>query len=72
MVETERSVLSRQCLDCRIPDHPMVTTEVGTWELYRNEAECTVDRQFTTADARVKLKWLYPVIEPVKPAVAQH
>ena len=72
MAETELSILSRQCLDRRMPDHPTLTTEVGTWEIDRNETECTVDWQFTTADARVKLKRLYPVIEPVKPAVADH
>jgi hypothetical protein len=72
MAETELSVLSRQCLDCRMPDHSTITTAVGTWEIGRNEAECTVDWQFTTTDARVKLKRLYPVIEPVKPAVVDH
>jgi hypothetical protein len=72
MAETELSILSRQCLDRRIPDHVTLTTEVGTWEFNRNAAECTVDWQFTTADARIKLKRLYPVIEPVKSAVAEH
>jgi hypothetical protein len=72
MAETELSVLSRQCLDRHMPDHPTITAEVGTWEIDRNRAEWTVDWQFTTADARVKLKRLYPVIEPVKPAVADH
>ncbi len=72
MAETELSVLGRQCLDRRIPDQPTMTTQVGTWEVQRNEAECTVDWQFTTADARVKLKRLYPIIEPVKTAVAEH
>ena len=72
MAETELSLLNRQCLDCRMPDHPTITIAVGTWETDRNEAECTVNWQFTTADARIKLKRLYPVIEPVKPAVADH
>jgi DDE superfamily endonuclease len=72
MAETELSVLSRQCLDRRIPDQLTLTTEVGTWEVNRNEAECTVNWQFTTADARIKLKRLYPVIKPVKSAVADH
>jgi len=72
MAETELSILSRQCLDRRIPDQLTLATEVGTWEINRNEAEGTVDWQFTTADARIKLKRLYPVIKPVKSAVAKH
>jgi DDE superfamily endonuclease len=72
MAETELSVLSRQCLDRRIPDRPTLTTEVGTWEIDRNEAGCTVNWQFTTADARIKLRRLYPVIEPVNSAVVDH
>jgi hypothetical protein len=72
MAETELSILSRQCLDRRIPDLFKLTTVVGTWEFNRNVAECAVDWQFTTADARIKLKRLYPVIEPVKSAVADH
>ena len=72
MAETELSVLSRQCLDRRIPDQPTLTTEVGTWEIDRNEARCTVNWQFTTADARIKLRRLYPVIEPVNSAVVDH
>jgi len=72
MAETELSILSRQCLDRRIPDRLTLTTEVGAWEGHRNEADCTVDWQFTTADARIKLKRLYPVIKPVKSAVADH
>lgn len=72
MAETELSVLSRQCLDRRIPDRPTLAAEVAAWELDRNAAECKVDWHFTTADARIKLKRLYPVIEPVKPAMANH
>jgi hypothetical protein len=72
MAETELSVLSRQCLDRRIPDQPTLTTEVGTWEINRNEVGCTVNWQFTTADARIKLRRLYPVIEPVNSAVVDH
>jgi DDE superfamily endonuclease len=72
MAETELSVLSRQCLDRRIPDQPTMTAEVGTWEIDRNEAGCTGNWQFTTADARIKLRRLYPVIEPVNSAVVDH
>lgn len=60
MAETELGVLSRQCLDRRIEDRPLLTTEVAHWESARNAAEATVDWQFTTDDARVKLKSLYP------------
>ena len=72
MAETELSILSRQCLDRRIPDRSMLTTEVGSWECDRNDQKCQIDWQFTTADARVKLKRLYPVIRPVNSDVADH
>jgi len=72
MAETELSILSRQCLDRRIPDRSMLTTQVGSWEGDRNEQKCQIDWQFTTADARVKLKRLYPVIRPVNSDVADH
>jgi hypothetical protein len=63
MAETELSVLGRQCLDRRIDNQPELTREVGAWEQGRNEAEVTVDWRFTTADARIKLKRLYPSIQ---------
>jgi DDE superfamily endonuclease len=72
MAETELSILSRQCLDRRIADQLAITTEVRAWEVKRNAAACTVDWQFTTADARVKLKRLYPIIKAVNSAVADH
>jgi len=59
----ELSALARQCLDRRIPDMPTLRREVAAWERDRNEAVVTVDWQFTTADARVKLKKLYPTIQ---------
>lgn len=62
MAETELSVLGRQCLDRRIPDRETLTREVAAWEKDRNEASVLVDWQFTTADARIKLKRLYPSI----------
>jgi len=65
MAETELGILGRQWLDRRLPDRPKLTTEVTAWESDRNERECLIDWQFTTADARVKLKRLYPVIKPV-------
>jgi hypothetical protein len=66
IAEIELSVLGRQCLDRRIPDQATLTAEVAAWEEGRNAAQVTVNRQFTTADARIKLKHLYPVLEPVK------
>ena len=72
MAETELGILSRQCLDRRLPDRPTLTTEVATWQGGRNQGKCQIDWQFTTADARVKLKRLYPVIRPVNSDVADH
>ncbi|GAC1461080.1 MAG: hypothetical protein PVSMB10_18400 [Pseudarthrobacter sp.] len=63
VAELELSVLARQCLDRRLPDRETLTREVAAWEAERNAAAVTVDWQFTTADARVKLKRLYPSIE---------
>lgn len=63
MAETELSVLATQCLNRRIPDKEILTREVAAWERQRNTAECRIDWQFTTQDARVKLKRLYPSIE---------
>ena len=62
MVEIELSVLSRQCLDQRIPDEDTLRRNVAAWEEPRNARQVTVDWRFTTADARVKLKRLYPDI----------
>ena len=59
----ELSVLARQCLDRRIPDLGVLRREVAAWVATRNAAVVKVDWQFTTADARVKLKRLYPSIE---------
>jgi predicted AAA+ superfamily ATPase len=63
MAEIELSVLARQCLDCRIPDQEHLQTEVAAWEASRNAQNGTVDWQFKTADARIKLKQLYPSIK---------
>ena len=64
MAEIELSVLSGQCLDQRIPDLSCLEHEVAAWETDRNAAKATVNWRFTTADARIKLKRLYPSIEP--------
>ncbi len=66
--EIELSVLSGQCLDRRIPDQPTLIQEVAAWETARNTRKATVHWRFTTADARVKLHKLYPVIEAVPAA----
>lgn len=63
MAETELSVLGSQCLDRRIGAKDELRVEVAAWEQRRNTAKCRVDWQFTTADARVKLKRLYPSIQ---------
>lgn len=63
VAECELSVLARQCLDRRIPDVATLTQEVAAWEKTRNAAVVKVDWQFTTADARVKLKKLYPTVQ---------
>ena len=63
VAETELSVLTRQCLDRRIGDKTTLVREVAAWEKSRNKAKARVDWQFTTADARVKLKRLYPSIQ---------
>jgi hypothetical protein len=62
MAETELSVLSGQCLDRRIPDKPTLIEEVTAWEKHRNTNNAKADWQFTAADARIKLKRLYPAI----------
>ena len=60
MAEIELGVLSRQCLDRRMGDAEMLRREVGAWELDRNEHTAKVNWRFTAADARIKLKRLYP------------
>jgi hypothetical protein len=63
IAEIELSVLSRQCLDRRIPDKATLQAEATAWADRRNAAGGTVDWRFTTADARIKLKRLYPKIQ---------
>jgi transposase len=62
MAEIELSVLARQCLERRIPDQETLAEEVGAWEAERNAAESSIDWRFTSADARIKLRRLYPQI----------
>jgi hypothetical protein len=63
MAEIELSVLSRPCLDQRIPEKIALEHEVLAWEQPRNSRGTTVDWRFTTTDARIKLKRLYPSIQ---------
>ena len=60
MAETELSVLSRQCLDRRIDSRDLMSQEIALWQKDRNAAETRINWQFKTADARIKLKRLYP------------
>ena len=60
IAELELSVLARQCLDRRIPDRSTLEVEVAAWETERNRLGSKVDWRFTTDDARIKLKRLYP------------
>ena len=60
MAESELSVVSSQCLDRRIPDKESLTSEIAAWQAARNTKHTKADWQFTTADARIKLKRLYP------------
>jgi hypothetical protein len=64
MAEIELSALQRQCLDRRLRNRAMLEREVTAWVAARNTAATTIDWQFTTEDARIKLKRLYPVIHP--------
>ena len=63
MAEVELGVLSGQCLDRRIGDAETLDRELAAWERRRNAEASQVKWQFTTADARVKLKRLYPSVE---------
>jgi hypothetical protein len=66
IAEIELSVLGRQCLDRRIPDQATLVTEVAAWVADRNADGTAVNWRFTTDDARIKLKHLYPVPQPAK------
>jgi len=63
MAEPELGVLASQCLDRRIPDKETLSREVATWQANRNKNQTKADWRFTTADARIKLKRLYPRFE---------
>jgi hypothetical protein len=63
MAEIELSILQRQCLDRRLGDRNTVERGVAAWVRDRNEAAQTIDWRFTTEDARLKLKRLYPAFQ---------
>ena len=60
MAEIELNVLIQQCLDRRIDNLDQIQAEVGAWQKRRNNAKSRIDWQFTSPDARTKLKRLYP------------
>ena len=63
MAAIEIGVMARQCLARRIPDREVLRREVDTWQSHRNRDTVRVDWRFTTADARIKLKSLYPSVQ---------
>jgi hypothetical protein len=63
MAEIELSILQRQCLDRRLADRVTLAREVAAWVAERNATAQAIDWRFTTADARIKLKWLYPAVQ---------
>jgi hypothetical protein len=63
MAEIELSALARQCLDRRIPDRDTLAREVAAWAAGRNADRVGAAWRFTTADARIRLKKLYPTIQ---------
>ena len=63
MAEIELNVLIGQCLNRRIDSIDLIRREVAAWQVRRDNSQATVNWQFTTADARIKLKRLYPTFE---------
>ena len=61
-VEIELSVLSRQCLERRIPEVEILKSEIIVWEKQRNQEQASVNWRFKTKDARNKLERLYPSV----------
>lgn len=62
IAEIELSAFTSQCLRRRVPTIEKLETEASAWNRARNKSQKGVDWQFKTEDARVKLKWLYPII----------
>jgi hypothetical protein len=63
MSEIELSILSRQCLDRRVPDFETLRTEAQAWQARRDEQGGKIEWRFSTDDARIKLKRLYPSLQ---------
>jgi len=63
MAEIEIGVMTRQCIDRRIGSQEALRSEIDRWQKKRNEEKIQVNWRFTTEDARVKLKSLYPSIQ---------
>ena len=63
MAECELSVLEKQCLGDRVPDEATLRTRIQVWNGHRNRRSKKIDWQFRTADARIKLRRLYPQID---------
>jgi hypothetical protein len=63
MAESELSILSRQCLQQRLPDLEHLRREVTAWQQERNQAKVPMIWRFTTADARIRLARLYPSLQ---------
>jgi transposase len=63
MAEIELSILSRQCMDRRIPDQETLKEEIAAWQEKRNAIARPMEWRFTTEDARIKLKKLYPTLK---------
>ncbi len=63
MVEIELNVLMGQCLAGRIPDIEKIKTQVKAWQTARNNKNAQINWQFTTGNARIKLKRLYPTLD---------
>ena len=64
MAEIELAAFGRQCLDRPIPDREQLRHQAGAWETERNNRKAKVEWRFTTSNARIKLRRLYPVIDP--------
>jgi hypothetical protein len=63
MAEIELSVLSRQCLDRRVPDFESLQAEARAWQEQRDAAGTKIEWRFSAEDARIKLKCLYPSLQ---------
>ena len=63
VAEVELNVMIRQCLNRRIASHEVLSDEVAPWQASRDRIPAKFNWQFTTDDARVKLKRLYPILD---------